>query len=82
MNFLPEGYPFLVGMTLLAAVTFVLALRLRSWPLWLAAFGFVLLAIVVAWYFRDVASINAPTASSLLDRGPAGVAEMVTVVST
>ncbi len=48
-----EGYPFLIGVTTLAAIAFSLALRLRSWPLWLAAFGFVLLALGVSWYFRS-----------------------------
>ena len=30
-----EGYPYLLAAAVLTAVAFALALRLRSWPLWL-----------------------------------------------
>jgi hypothetical protein len=53
MRFAAEGYPYIVGATLLAALTFMLALKLRSWPLWLSAFGLTLLALVFAWSFRS-----------------------------
>lgn len=53
IRFAREGYPFLIGATVLAVIAFTLALRLRSWPLWLAAFGFVVLALSVSWYFRS-----------------------------
>ncbi len=43
----------LVGATVLAIVTYALALRLRSWPLWLTAFAFTLLVLGVAWAFRS-----------------------------
>jgi phosphatidylserine decarboxylase len=51
--FAREGYPFILGATGLAVALFVLALRLRSWPLWLLAFVVTVLAIWVAWFFRD-----------------------------
>lgn len=56
LSFAREGYPFLIGATLMAVIAFMLALRLRSWPLWLAAFGFIVLALSVSWYFRVAAS--------------------------
>ena len=51
--FAREGYPFIVGAAALAALTFVVALRLRSWPLWLAAFVLTVVALWVAWFFRN-----------------------------
>ncbi len=65
MGFAREGYPFLIGATLLAVIAFALALRLRSWPLWLAAFGFIVLALSVSWYFRETSA----TARHLGDAG-------------
>lgn len=53
ISFAREGYPFLIGATMLAVIAFALALRLRSWPFWLAAYGFVVLALGVSWYFRS-----------------------------
>jgi phosphatidylserine decarboxylase len=53
VNFAREGYPFIAIATLLAAAAFALALRLRSWPLWLAAFVLTIVAIWVAYFFRD-----------------------------
>lgn len=51
--FAREGYPFIFGAAGLAALTYVLALRLRSWPLWLVAFVLTVLALWVAWFFRN-----------------------------
>jgi phosphatidylserine decarboxylase len=59
--FAREGYPFILGAALLAIVTYLVALRLRSWPLWLLAFALTIIALWVAWFFRD------PTRSG--DRG-------------
>lgn len=50
-----EGVPFLVGAALLALIAFAFALRLRSWPLWLLAFVLTIVALWVAWFFRDPA---------------------------
>jgi len=52
-----EGYPFVLGAGALAVIAFVLALRLRSWPLWLAAYAMVLLAILAGWLFRDAGRV-------------------------
>jgi phosphatidylserine decarboxylase len=51
--FAREGYPFIIGAAVLAAVAYMFALRLRSWPLWLIAFILTILALWVAWFFRD-----------------------------
>lgn len=51
--FAREGYPFIVGAAALAALTFAAASRLRSWPLWLVAFLLTVIALWVAWFFRN-----------------------------
>ena len=51
--FAREGYPFMFGAAALAALTYAAALRFRSWPLWLAAFVLTIIALWVAWFFRD-----------------------------
>ena len=51
--FAREGYPFILGAAALAALTFAFALRLRSWPLWLIAFLLTIVALWVAWFFRN-----------------------------
>jgi phosphatidylserine decarboxylase len=51
--FAREGYPFILGAAAVAALLFTLALRQRSWGLWLAAFVVLVLALWVAWFFRN-----------------------------
>ena len=51
--FAREGYPFILGAAALAAITFAMALRLRSWPLWLVAIVLTIIALWVAWFFRN-----------------------------
>lgn len=53
MNFAREGLVFIVIAALIAAGGYALALNRRSWPLWLLAFVLTLLAIWVAYFFRD-----------------------------
>ena len=53
MNFAREGYPFIGIATLLAVAAFGLALARRSWSLWLLAIVITLLALWVAYFFRD-----------------------------
>src|SRR5262249_2226542 len=53
LMFAREGYPYIIGAALVAAVAFTLALRLRSWPLWLAATPVTILALSMTWFFRD-----------------------------
>ena len=51
--FAHEGYPFIIGSAALAALTFAFALRQRSWPAWLGAFGLTIVTLSVALFFAD-----------------------------
>ena len=53
MNFAREGLTFIVVAALIALGTFGLALSRRSWPLWLLAFVLTVIALWVAYFFRD-----------------------------
>jgi phosphatidylserine decarboxylase len=53
VNFAREGLAFIVIAALITLGMFGLALSKRSWPLWLIAFGFAVIALWVAYFFRD-----------------------------
>ena len=53
MSFAREGLVFIAIAALIAAGTFAAALNRRSWPLWLAAFVLTVIALWVAYFFRD-----------------------------
>ena len=53
MNFAREGLSFIAIAALVAAGVFGIALVRRSWPLWLFAFALALIALWVAYFFRD-----------------------------
>ncbi|HEU4643828.1 MAG TPA: phosphatidylserine decarboxylase family protein [Gemmatimonadaceae bacterium] len=53
MNFAREGLVFIAIAVALAAGAFAVALSRHSWALWLAAFVLLLLALWVAYFFRD-----------------------------
>src|SRR5688500_19661224 len=53
MNFAREGLIFIAIAALLTAGAFGLAVTRRSWGLWLAAVVLLLLALWVAYFFRD-----------------------------
>jgi phosphatidylserine decarboxylase len=53
VNFAREGLSFIVIAALLALGTFGLALARRSWPLWLLALALIVIALWVAYFFRD-----------------------------
>ncbi len=53
MNFAREGYPFIGIAMAIAAAAFVLALSRRSWALWLLALALTVIALWVAYFFRD-----------------------------
>ncbi len=53
MSFAKEGFIFIVIATLSAAGGYALALNRRSWPLWIPAFLRTLVALWVAYFFRD-----------------------------
>jgi len=53
LNFAREGYPFIGIAMALSAATFALALSRRSWALWLLAIAMTVVALWVAYFFRD-----------------------------
>ncbi|HMG13143.1 MAG TPA: phosphatidylserine decarboxylase [Gemmatimonadaceae bacterium] len=53
MNFAREGLLFIAIAAIIAAGAFGLAINRRSWGLWLAAVVLLLLALWVAYFFRD-----------------------------
>jgi phosphatidylserine decarboxylase len=62
LNFAREGLLFIAIAALVAAGAFGFAVSRRSWGLWLAAFVLLLLALWVAYFFRDPERIG--------ERGP------------
>jgi phosphatidylserine decarboxylase len=62
LNFAREGLLFIGIAAAIAAGAFGFAISRRSWGLWLAAFVLLLLALWVAYFFRDPERIG--------DRGP------------
>ena len=59
MNFAREGLAYIIVASLLAAGMFAVALNRRSWPLWLLAVALVVVALSVAYVFRDPAGTAA-----------------------
>jgi phosphatidylserine decarboxylase len=53
VNFAREGLAFIAVAALVALGAFGAALSRRSWPLWLIAFALTLVALWVAYFFRD-----------------------------
>jgi phosphatidylserine decarboxylase len=53
MNFAREGLVFIGIASALAATAYAFALARRSWTMWLVAFVLTLLALWVAYFFRD-----------------------------
>jgi len=53
MNFAREGLVFIGIASALAATAYAFALARRSWTMWLVAFMLTLLALWVAYFFRD-----------------------------
>jgi len=53
VNFAREGLTFIAIAALIAVGAFAVALNRRSFPLWLLAIALVILAIWVAYFFRD-----------------------------
>jgi phosphatidylserine decarboxylase len=53
VSFAREGLIFIAIAALIAAGTYALALNRRSWPLWLLAFLLTVIALWVAYFFRD-----------------------------
>ena len=53
MTFAREGLAFILIAALIAVAGYAAALTRRSWPLWLLAFALTLVALWVAYFFRD-----------------------------
>ena len=53
MSFAREGMLFIAISALVAAGAYAVALNRRSWPFWLLAFLLTLIALWVAYFFRD-----------------------------
>jgi phosphatidylserine decarboxylase len=53
VSFAREGLPFILIAAVIAMGAFGAALMRRSWPLWLLAFLLTLVALWVAYFFRD-----------------------------
>ncbi len=53
MNFAREGWVFIMLAFAIAVGAFATAVLRRSWPLWLLAFLLTLIALWVAYFFRD-----------------------------
>lgn len=53
MSFAREGLPFIIVAALLAVAMFAIAVNRRSWPLWLLSLTLVVVALWVAYFFRD-----------------------------
>jgi phosphatidylserine decarboxylase len=53
VNFAREGLSFIVIAVIIAVAAFLTALTKRSWPLWLLAFVLTIVALWVAYFFRD-----------------------------
>jgi len=53
VNFAREGLSFILIAALVAVGAFGVALSRRSWPLWLLAFLLTVVALWVAYFFRD-----------------------------
>jgi phosphatidylserine decarboxylase len=58
LSFAREGYVFMAVAFGAAAAAFALALARRSWMLWLVALVVTLLALWVAYFFRDPARVG------------------------
>ena len=53
MNFAREGLSFIAVAVLVAAGAFAVAVSRRSWPLWLFAVALTVIALWVAYFFRN-----------------------------
>jgi phosphatidylserine decarboxylase len=53
MSFAREGMVFIAAGALAVVVVFALALTFRSWPLWVAGILVLVVAIWIAYFFRD-----------------------------
>lgn len=53
MTLAREGLALVLGALVLAGGAYAVALGRRSWPMWLLAFALTLVALGIAYFFRD-----------------------------
>ncbi|HTR78411.1 MAG TPA: phosphatidylserine decarboxylase family protein [Gemmatimonadaceae bacterium] len=53
MSFAREGLTYIVTAVVLVVIAYIVALTRRSWPMWLIAFALTIVALWVAYFFRD-----------------------------
>jgi len=80
LNFAREGLLFIAIAAVVAAGAFGFAISRRSWGLWLAAFVLLLLALWVAYFFRDPERIG-ERGSSLVVSPADGKLIMITEIN-
>lgn len=79
MIFAREGFPFIGIAGLIAAAAFAIAVNRRSWGFWLIALVMLLLALWVAYFFRDPERTG-PRGASLVISPADGKLIMITEV--
>lgn len=79
MNFAREGTLLITVAALLAAAGYAAALKTRSWPLWLLAFLLTVVALWVAYFFRDPERVG-ERGDNLVISGADGKVAMITEV--
>ncbi len=79
MIFAREGFPFITIAGLIAAAAFAVAVNRRSWGFWLIALVLLLLALWVAYFFRDPER-SGPRGASLVISPADGKLIMITEV--
>lgn len=52
MTFVTEGYPLIYSALAIAVIVFLMALRRRSWPLWLGGLVWAVGVVAIAWHYR------------------------------
>lgn len=77
--FAREGYPYILGAALIAAIAFAMALRLRSWPLWLVAMVLTLVALWVAWLFRNPTRVGERAATVAIASAEAKIVRIANI---
>jgi len=53
VNFAREGVSFIVAAVVVVIAAYLVALTRRSWPMWLIAFALTIVALWIAYFFRD-----------------------------
>ena len=79
MSFAREGTVFILGGAAAVVIVFALALAFRSWPLWVAGILVLIIAIWIAYFFRDPERVG-PRGDGLVIAPADGRVVMITPV--